>query len=45
MSVDQNHRSPVSVMLSSISAKNISTDFLDETVSVSATVEVEYKLK
>lgn len=49
MSVDQTHRSPVSrssgVMLSSMSAKNMSTNFLDETVSVSATVEVEYKLK
>lgn len=49
MNVDQTHRAPVNrptgVMLSAMSADNMSTDVQDENVSVSATVQVEYQLK
>lgn len=49
MNVEQTHRSPVSrtsgVMLSSMSAEDMSTDVHNEDVSVSAVVEVEYQLK
>lgn len=49
MNVDQTNRSPVrrtsGVMLSAMSAEDMSTDVQDEDVSVSALVEVEYQLK
>lgn len=49
MNIDQTHRTPVNrstgVMLSAMSADNMSTDVQDENVSVSATVQVEYQLR